>query len=547
MVKMVYLMEEEHMAMPEPGTHEEERPKEVSLVYERNVVVPLRDGIELRANVYRPVSAEPVPVLMTFGPYGKDTSLAERNMEHFKELGGGPFVNWETPDPEHWVPRGFAVVRVDSRGSFASPGSMDPISDQQAEDFYDAIEWAGVQPWSNGRVGLLGISYYAFSQWSVAALRPPHLAAIVPWEGAADAYRDFLRHGGISNGEFAKMWGGIQVRTAHPGSATVNVYDRSLEHALDDGSYGFSPDLSRITVPVLSVGNWGNLMLHLRGNTEGYVHAGSEEKYLRIVTGGHVLPFYRPQSLAMQEDFLTRFLKDDPTAWVDRPKVSVAVRDPRGERVFEADDWPVPGTQWVDYALDARTGTLLEEQPQHDGSARMPAPGGVVAFELPPAAAPVEILGPVALRVWLSSDSRDADVYVRIRQILASGEEFLGLDPSGNQVQTLAQGWLRASHRELDETRSEPYRPYHTHRQRDFLTEGIPVPLDIEVWPTSIVLAEGDRLVLEVASSDNPAVFFKMGVDPADRDPLDFDGTYTLHTGPSHPGYLRLPIISATP
>jgi predicted acyl esterase len=249
----------------------------------------------------------------------------------------------------------------------------------------------------------------------------------------------------------------------------------------------------------------------------------------------------------MQEEFLTRYLKDDPTAWTGRPRVRVALRDPHGERYLDADDWPLPGTRWTDLALDAATGTLGEEQPGGDGAADLPAPNGIVTFTLPPVTARTEIVGPVALRLWLSSDTRDADVHVRLRQILASGEEFLGIDPSEQPVQPLAQGWLRASHRELDPERSEPYRPFHTHRTRDLLTSGSPVPLDIEIWPTSIVLSEGDTLILEIASSDIPTTQFKIGVDPADRDPAEFDGTYTIHTGPSHPGYLRLPIVMAEP
>jgi predicted acyl esterase len=511
----------------------------------------MRDGVELRGNVYRPASGEPAPVIMTFGPYGKDTPLARRLPKYFRAAGGGLFLNHETPDPEHWVPRGYAILRVDSRGSWESPGKMDPISEQQAQDYYDAIEWAGTQPWSTGKVGLLGISYYAFSQWSAAALQPPHLAALIPWEGAADAYRDFLRHGGII-GSMSKGWGSNQVRTAHPGSETVDVYERALEHPLDDGSYGFSPDLSRITAPLLSVGNWGNTVFHLRGNTEGYVNAASEHRYLRLITGGHFLPFYRPDNMAMQEDFFNRFLKDDPTAWTDQPRVRVAVRDPQGERTLDAEDWPIPGTQWTDYALDTAKGSLLTEQPTEDATAALPAPDGVVSFTLP-VTERTEILGPVALRVWVSSTTVDADIYIRVRQILASGEEFFGIDASEQPVQLPALGWLRASHRALDEAKSEPYRPYHPHTERDLLTPGVPVPLDIEIWPTSIVLSPGDTLILEVAAKDDPGTYFgfgdgpvnylKMGDSPVDRKPEEFDGTYTVHTGPSYPGYLRLPIL----
>jgi putative CocE/NonD family hydrolase len=115
------------------------------------------------------------------------------------------YQNWETADPEKWVPDGYVCVRVDSRGAGRSPGYLDIFSAQETRDYYECIEWAGTQPWSNGKVGLLGISYYAISQWLVAALQPPHLAAICPWEGASDYYREFTHHGGILD-TFVSVW-----------------------------------------------------------------------------------------------------------------------------------------------------------------------------------------------------------------------------------------------------------------------------------------------------------------------------------------------------
>jgi hypothetical protein len=107
------------------------------------------------------------------------------------------WMNWETINPQWWVPCGYAAVRVDSRGTGKSPGQYDPWSLAEAIDFYDAIEWATAQPWCNGNIGLLGISYFAINQWFVANLHPPSLKAIIPWEGFADLYRDALFHGGI--------------------------------------------------------------------------------------------------------------------------------------------------------------------------------------------------------------------------------------------------------------------------------------------------------------------------------------------------------------
>lgn len=134
------------------------------LIFERDVQIPMRDGVVLRGNLYRPADGTAAPVLMNFGPYGKDLSLAARQKDYYDALGKGVFLNWETPDPEYWVPRGYAVLRVDSRGSGASPGLLDAFSAAMARDHYDAIEWAGTQPWSTGKVGLLGISFYAMTQ-----------------------------------------------------------------------------------------------------------------------------------------------------------------------------------------------------------------------------------------------------------------------------------------------------------------------------------------------------------------------------------------------
>jgi predicted acyl esterase len=157
----------------------------------------------------------------------------------------------------------------------------------------------------------------------------------------------------------------------------------------------------------------------------------------------------------------------------------------------------------------------------------------------------LEVTGPAVLRIWLSADAEDADVYVRLRQQRPDGSEVFGVDPSGHPVQALAQGWLRASHRELDVDRSTPWRPFHSHARADMLARDVPVQLDVEIWPTSIVLRRGDRLILEVSSSDQSGAFFAMGRDPRDRPASRFDGHNILHTGGSHVAFLRLPVTSS--
>ena len=167
------------------------------LLYEKDVAVQVSDGTVLRANVYRPDAEGRFPVVMAKGAYGKDVHFRDAFSDQWKRLKeiypgldtdgtSGRHLRWETVDPERWVPDGYVVITVQSRGTGSSPGYLDPYSPTETRDYADAIDWAGTQPWSNGKVGLLGVSYFATKQWQVAALQPKHLAAIVPWEGCCE-------------------------------------------------------------------------------------------------------------------------------------------------------------------------------------------------------------------------------------------------------------------------------------------------------------------------------------------------------------------------
>lgn len=524
----------------------------VSLIFERDVAVPVRDGTELRCNVYRPVGDGEYPVLLTLGPYGKDRPLAERAPHLFTEIGGGTFLNWETPDPEHWVPRGYVVVRVDGRGTGSSPGSLAPCEPGVADDFHDAVEWAGTQSWSTGKVGLLGISYYAISQWAVAARRPPHLTAMMPWEGAADMYRDFQRHGGILSSQFMRWWWDNTVLNVQHGAGVAAPEElaarrtdplaEAASRPLDGDHYrAWLPDLADIEVPFVSVGNWGNIGLHLRGNIEAYLGASSPHKWLRIVTGDHILPFYSPEALLMQEKFFGHWLKGEDTGWLDEPPVRLAIRHGEDIRWREGAAWPLPETQWTELELDARD-LSLGTAPQGEAETSYAAPDRGVEFTTAPFPADTEITGPVALRVWVSSSTSDLDLFVRLREIAPDGTETWGISPGGTEM-PLALGWLRASHRQLDEKRSLPYRPYHTHTAEQPLSPGEIVPADVEIWPTSITVRAGHRLVLGIAGADFPSGARFGHNDPADRPAERFTGTATIHTGGAHRSFLLLPVI----
>ena len=198
--------------------------------------IEMDDGVVLRADVFRPVADGKYPVIMSYGPYAKGLSMQEGyKSQWLRIIKAAPEVlegssnkhqNWELFDPEKWVPDGYVVIRVDSRGAGRSPGVIDIWSLREAQDLAQCVEWAGVQPWSNGKVGLNGISYYAENQWQCAALQPKHLAAICLWEGAADFYRDMAHHGGIFCNGFTKGWSENQVYTLQHGRGTRGFRSR---------------------------------------------------------------------------------------------------------------------------------------------------------------------------------------------------------------------------------------------------------------------------------------------------------------------------------
>ena len=531
------------------------------MIFERDVEIPTREGGALRANVYRPVGDGPYPVILTHGPYGKDRHWADRDQQHARDLGGGPFVNWETPDPETWVPKGYAVVRVDGRGTGASPGELQPFSDRAARDYYDAIEWAGVQPWSTGKVGLLGISFYAMAQWPVAALRPPHLAAMVPWEAAADMYRDFMRAGGIANDRFLSWWWPntvLNVQHGWDGSLTEEERAANTIASLTDAVARPHPliagrlhtalgetDLANIEVPFLSVGNWGNIGLHLRGNIEAFLQANSQDKWLRIIVGDHIHPFYEPDNVALQERFLNHYLKGEDNGWQHEPKIMLAIRE--GDKVTWRGEqsWPIERTQWTDMHLEMGKRALSDRAPNTDEQISYSTIDDSVTLTTAAFAAEVEVTGPLALRLWVSSTTADTDIFVRLGRVEPDGQEVLGHGPANNQV-SLTQGYLRASHRKLDAARSLPYRPFHTHDEAQPLEPGKPVALDIEIWPTSMVFPAGGRLILEIGGRELSYSHFVRD-DEADRPAEIFDSTVTLYSGCTPVRPLVPPVLPASP
>ena len=404
-----------------------------------------------------------------------------------------------------------------------------------SECFFDAIEWAAEQPWSSGKVGLLGISYYAGSQWRVAALRPKGLAAMIPWEGMSDYYRDRCRHGGILSDSFIRFWWNRQVITnqyGRPGRKSSNWGPDTIEGDLsdeeragarndqnidnannrfrDDPYYASKEyDLSNIEVPLLSVANWGGILLHLRGNIEGYTHAGSEFKYLRCIVGRHDLPFYYREEVEVQRSFMDAFLKgEDRVGWSvpgKVPKVDMVVRkgdlgfnDPEKEQAFARraeSSWPIERTQYTKYFLTSEGGLTTDSsqaRTPHPLKRSYPALGSLekpqlISFSTAPVTEETEITGHIVAHLNVSVTPyigskilpSDIDLFVTLRHISPSGKEVYYTGTAGDAI-PLCKGWLRASLRAVNE-RHYKHRSYLPYRDY-FSTDVLPV-LPGEVYP----------------------------------------------------------------
>ncbi|MEI6302788.1 MAG: CocE/NonD family hydrolase [Betaproteobacteria bacterium] len=567
-----------------------------------DVPVTMSDGTVLRCDVFRPNDNGRHPVLLGATPYGKWLSFQDpvwggqwkmlsKHEPEILKLSSNRFQNYEFPDPERFVPDGYVLVRVDVRGTGRSPGVMDLLSIRETQDFYECIEWAGVQDWSSGRVGLSGVSYLAMNQWQVAALQPPHLAAICVWEGCSDFYREFTRHAGILS-LFGDLWfekyvlpvqHGLGERgwrshivddwvsgstTADAATLAATMRDwradvREYRLASDKFWTDRLPDFSRITVPLLSSGNWGGQGLHLRGNVEGWLRAKSPQKWLDFHCFEHWTEFYTQPGIALQKRFFAHFLKGEDNGWAAEPRVQMLVRNPTRPvtalATLKDKDWPLTGTDWTKLYLDPARAALDSRPPVAKTPVQYNTMGDGVSFLTAPLTQDTYIIGPSAAYLRASSTTEDADLFLILRLFTPDMKEVT-YSGSNDPHTPMSHGWLRASSRKLDAAHSLPYRPYHAHDEVQKLEPGKAYDLAIEIFPTCFVAPAGYRIGLTIRGKDyeypgdlsgsagqigqpSTGVGPFRHIDAKDRPAAVFDNQVTLHfDGAEHP-YLLLPVV----
>ena len=329
------------------------------MIVDKDVLIPVNDGHNLWANVYRPDAPGKFPVLMSMDIYGKDVHFADgyklpwaklckQNPNIDRDGSSGKYLRWEKIDPERWVPDGYIVIAIDSRGSGKSPGYLDPFSPRETQDYYDAIEWAAGQSWSTGKIGLIGISYLSIKQWQVAALQPPHLAAICPWEGGCDLYRDWSHHGGIFSDLFPTAWYPRQVLPNQHGNGATSHIDRdtgatttglALSEEMLEGqprrssrricSIILSTTPGTASAPLISAASKCRCFPPAIGAarvstcaaiSRGSLRVGLAAEMARMHVGTHFESFYLPAYVERQKRFFGHFLKGEDNGWLNEPE-----------------------------------------------------------------------------------------------------------------------------------------------------------------------------------------------------------------------------------
>ncbi len=531
------------------------QPLPLDIVLDKDVAVTLRDGITIYVDILRPAGMERLPVIVAWSPYGKSRGNASQYVELFgllgmdaSELSG--LMKFEGPDPAFWCAHGYAICNPDPRGSYHSEGDARWWSRQEGEDYHDLIEWLGVQEWCTGKVGTSGNSYLAISQWFAAAEQPSHLAAIAPWEGMSDIYRDLVKRGGIPDLSFPG-----RLATSFVGNnQREDLVLEAERHPLVDGLWKSKiPAFENITVPAYIVASYSN-SIHTPGTFRGWRSIASPEKWLRIHNNMEWPDYYEAANLQDLLRFFDHYLKGFDNGWQETPRVRYSVLDLEGnDRVAEpADAFPPSDFSHVRYFLDASSAALSTEAPVaaakagYDGQSAKGQLSFVVRIDTP-----TVFVGYPKVCLWIEADGGDdMDLFVFLQKLNAKGEQLeqFTVANHGPQMQAVTRkgaailkykgsnGRLRVSMRHLDEANSTESIPVHSFDRADKLEPGEVVCVEIDMFPVGLALYPGEQLRLVVTGYNLIG-----GAMPGSENVIpDNQGRHIMHTGGDKLSYLQL-------
>ncbi|PNZ70073.1 CocE/NonD family hydrolase [Staphylococcus croceilyticus] len=524
------------------------------MIMEKDVPVTMKDDEILYVNVFRPNKDGQFPVVMSADTYGKDNKPKITNMgAAWPTLGSIPtssFTPEESPDPGFWVPNDYVVVKVALRGSAGSNGVLSPWSKREAEDYYEVIEWAAKQEWSNGNIGTNGVSYLAVTQWWVASLNPPHLKAMIPWEGLNDMYREVAFHGGIPDTGFFRFWiQGIFARWEDNPNIEDLIQAQKDHPLFDDFWKQRQAPLSNITTPLLTCASWSTQGLHNRGSFEGFKQASSENKWLYVHGRKEWESYYARENLERQKEFFDYYLKEEDNDWLETPHVIYEVRDKFYRGQFKtAENFPLPNTNYQALYLNNSDMSLNEESISTDAVASYNSESNedelryTYTFNQD-----TELVGNMKLKLWVAAEKADdLDLFAGIKKLDRRGNEVHFPDFNHIEKGQVATGWLRASHRELDKTKSTIAQPWHTHEHEYKVSPNEIVPVEIELLPSGTLFREGESLVVVVKGNEiikgNSTPLPNMKTRYEHEETVN-KGNHLVYTGGDYDSHLIIPVI----
>ena len=558
-------------------------PTPAGIAIEKDVMVPMNDGVRLACNVYRPDKQGEFPVILAITPYGKDQTppmykpdgaplpsaydpfilRVHAQGEDVGHMRISMLTPWEGPDPAFWVPNGYAVVIVDERGGFKSEGKKQGFT-RQGDDLFALIEWAGTRQWSNGNVGMAGVSALAYNQYIAAGRKPPppHLKAIIPWEGLSNFYRDATFWGGIPETNFTRSLFGPK-----PGIEKMTPGEAARVWAAAMGPVGSQKMVQAaampfedITVPVLICASWSDKGLHTSGAFEVWRRIASKDKWLYNHGGKKWERFYSDDGYAYQKKFFDRYLKGIRNDWEDTPRVRLEVRETRDEYTVRMEkEFPLARTRYEKLYLDARDATLGPRPAAEGKAAYHSTQGGDASFGIT-FDEDTELTGYMKVKLWVSAaDADDMDLFVVVKKFagpcdletpackalegsfgqsrIARGNEVHFRGMNGHSYDAVARGQMRVSQREQDEHLSTPWLPVQKFQGEKKLKPGEIVPVEIPILPSSTIFRKGESLRV-----------FIQGYCPVDHPLLFYDwlvnkGRHVIYTGGPYDSFLQIPVI----
>lgn len=481
------------------------KPLPCDIVFEKDVPVTLRDGTVIYVDIFRPNDNERHPSIMAWSPYGKE--IGGQHLDDVPFRSGVPLdatsglEKFEAPDPAFWVKYGYVIINPDSRGAFNSEGNLIYWGSQMARDGYDTIEWAATQKWSNGKVGMSGNSWLTVSQWFIAGEEPPHLAAIAPWEGFVDHFRETANRGGIPNPVFPEaIFETFASRNLIEDQPRMIVTHTLLDEYWQDKI----AKVENIKIPAYVVASYTN-PVHTHGTFRGFNLIQSQNKWLRVHNTNEWFDYYQPQNMEDLKRFFDHYLKGENNGWENTPKVRLSILDPGHEDIVNRveNEFPLARTSYQRLYLSTDS-RLVTSNPKDNRkvsyyiNSDKPSAEFTYTFDKD-----TEITGYMKLHLNVEAmGSDDMELHVSIQKLSADGDPIPDRI-TGNTI--TADGYLRVSQRAVDEKLSSDYEPILRHDHEDLLQPGEIVPVDIAIWPMGMKYHKGEKLSLKVEAYNPPS------------------------------------------